>query len=169
MLQVYTGEGKGKTSAALGALMRAVGQGWKVLLVQLFKKGDSGEDRVLETLSPQVKVLRVPLSHPYFSKENPQEFTRMFLQEWRRIVSLIQEEEWNLLILDELNVALRDGFLSWEEIKKDILPFSREREVIITGRGAPLELMEKADLVTRMEKIKHPFDRGVKMRRGVEY
>lgn len=168
MLQVYTGEGKGKTSAAMGSALRFLGRGGKVMIVQFFKPGVSGEIKALGKFSPLVKLLRIRILHPFFSGDRKESVRTQIKKEWKKILSQIEKEEWGMLILDEINIALKDGFLKWEEVKP-ILNFLPEREIIFTGRGMISELEKAANLITEMVKIKHPYDNGVSAREGIEY
>jgi len=170
MLQVYTGEGKGKTSAAIGGILRALGHGWRVVLVIFFKPLGSGEIEVLKKISPLICIYQIKIPHPYFTAhQKVEELKDKFKKEWEEIFSEIKEAKWDLLVLDEFHIALRDGFLQWKEVENFLKEYSLEREIITTGRGAPQELVKMADLVTDMVNVKHPFEKGVRNREGVDY
>jgi len=173
LIQVYTGNGKGKTTAAVGQAIRAMGRKWKVMIVYFLKKeGTSGEMEILKKLG--VKVLswdgeygrKLITGTPLKNIEKIREEGKDFLI---RIKDRLIEEKYNLLIMDELNVALHYGLIE----EKEILNFLKEKpaylEIILTGRGALQKIINMADLVTEMKKIKHPHDKGIKMRRGIEY
>ncbi|NOZ63672.1 MAG: cob(I)yrinic acid a,c-diamide adenosyltransferase [Caldiserica bacterium] len=168
MLQVYTGDGKGKTSAAIGAAIRALGRGWRVLLIQFFKPEPSGEIRALACFSPSIEIVQSRIPHPLFSQEPKETVQTKLKDEWKGMLSRIEKGTWDLLILDEVNLVLTDAFLTWEEVSP-VLSFLPEKEIIFTGRGIIPPLKSKADLITEMLKIKHPYDKGVSAREGIEY
>jgi cob(I)alamin adenosyltransferase len=169
LVQVYTGDGKGKTTAALGLALRAAGHGLRVHIVQ-FMKGwmESGEQQAVAYL-PTVTLARFGrrgFVHPKHPR--PEDFAqaRLALEEGRRAM---HSGEVDILILDEAITALSFGLLSLD----DILGLLDERpphmELVLTGRDAPEELCRRADLVTEMCARKHPFEQGIEARRGIEY
>jgi cob(I)alamin adenosyltransferase len=169
LLQVYTGDGKGKTTCALGLAFRAVGQGFKVFMVQFLKGRETGEARAAARLAPEM-TLRVT-GRPGWVKRRapaPEDLARVRAA-WELARSVIAAGEHDLVILDEINLALDHGFLPLEET----LAVLRQRppgvEVVLTGRRAPRELMELADLVTEMHPVKHYYQAGVRARRGIEW
>jgi cob(I)alamin adenosyltransferase len=174
-IQVYTGDGKGKTTAAFGLALRAVGQGLRVRIYQFLKSGTSfsGELRALEKG-------RVPLSWKRFEDQIPPLFQkiktmddsalrRSIRQALDEVAADLLDSEADLVVLDDIIVALSQGWLAWE----DLLAFLDERppgtEVVLTGRGAPQALIDIADLVTEMREVKHPFQAGVGARKGIEF
>ncbi len=168
MLQVYTGDGKGKTSAAIGAATRALGRGWRVLLIQFFKPEPSGEIQVLACFAPLLEIIRSQVPHPLFSKEQKETVQTKLKEEWQSMLSRIERGTWDMLILDEMNVVLTGAFLTWEEVSP-LLRFLPEKEIIFTGRGIIPPLERKADLITEMVERKHPYERGLPGREGIEY
>ena len=169
LVQVYTGDGKGKTTAAVGLAIRAIGRGLKVFIIQFIKGGfDYGELHVLERL-PNVEVRAFGRGH-FISPDGP---SQEDLEEARKAMELAREVvksgEYDIVILDEVNVALYFGLVDLE----DILELIREKpdhvELVLTGRKAPRELLEAADLVTEMREVKHPYRRGVPPRPGIEF
>jgi LAO/AO transport system kinase len=169
LTQVYTGDGKGKTSAAFGLALRAVGRGLRVFVIQFIKGGvDYGELHVVGDL-PRFDLVAYGRGQ-FIDKESPDEEdiaqARRALEHAREILG---EGEHDVVILDEVNVAITFGLVSVE----DVLTLIREKpgnvELVLTGRGAPDEIIEAADLVTEMREIKHPFNAGVKARKGIEY
>jgi len=172
LIQVYTGDGKGKTTAAIGQAIRALGEGLKVCFIQFFKEPKIfpyGERRVLHYL-PEVDFYSFAPKHPHFFKKINSEEVKKNLQEGLSFIKkILQEKQYNLLILDELIIALRDKFLSTEELIHLLSKKPKNMEIILTGRGAPKKLIDFADLVTEMKKIKHPYDKGIKGRKGIEY
>lgn len=171
LVQVYTGEGKGKTTAAIGQAVRAAGRGYKVLVVQFLKKErGSGEIGPLEKLG--VRVISKGGEYLSLSKLNEEEKEKI-RRSWSRLLDElkkeIEAEKYDLLILDEANVALHYGLID----RKKMIDFIKEKpaflELILTGRYAPSEIIREADLVSEMKKVKHPFDKGIKARKGIEY
>ncbi|MBI4225025.1 MAG: cob(I)yrinic acid a,c-diamide adenosyltransferase [Candidatus Sungbacteria bacterium] len=173
MLYIFTGNGKGKTTAALGQAMRAVGEGKKVLMVQFIKgPWKSGEDFLATSLEPHFRLVKmgkgfVGILGDTLPREEHEQAADDAL-EYARKEALTGN--WNLLILDEINNALQLGLL----FKEDVLEFVDEikdkiEHLILTGRDAIPELIERADLVTEMRDIKHPYAKGIKGKRGLEY
>jgi cob(I)alamin adenosyltransferase len=169
LVHVYTGQGKGKTTAALGQAMRAAGQGWKVYIVQ-FMKGwpHYGE---LTTVSQLPHVTIRQFGRPdYVDRENPDPVDiRMAQEALDHSREIVTGGEYDLVILDEINVALE-----WKLIElEDVLALLQERpdhvELILTGRYARQEIIARADLVTEMKEIKHPYQNGLTSRRGIDY
>lgn len=168
LIQVYTGEGKGKTTAALGLACRARGHNLRVCYIYFHKdpgKWEYGEHRILKKLG--IETIGFAKKHPHFYKKmDPNEVRRECLEGLEFIKKVYQENKYDIFILDEINISLRDGFLKEEEIL-DILKTKPENlELILTGRGATQKIIEQADLVSEITKIKHPYDLGVK--RGKE-
>ena len=172
LIHIYTGEGKGKTTASVGLAVRAAGQGLKVLFVQFFKLDDasSGEKEILKKL-PGIELLRSNVRHPMFTKEKTdKELLKQSIGEtFETVKKKIASDDISLLVLDEINSVLTGGWLDID----DMIDFLENRpeglEVVLTGRDAPVELVKMADYVTEMLKIKHPFDNGIKARKGIEY
>jgi len=172
LIHIYTGEGKGKTTASVGLVVRAAGQGLKVLFVQFFKLDDasSGEKEILKKL-PGIELLRSNVRHPIFTKEktNKELLKQSIGETFETVKKKIASDGINLLVLDEINSVLTGGWLDID----DMIDFLENRpeglEVVLTGRDAPVELVKMADYVTEMLKIKHPFDSDVKARKGIEY
>ena len=172
LIHIYTGEGKGKTTASVGLVVRAAGQGLKVLFVQFFKLDDasSGEKEIIKKL-PGIELLRSNVRHPIFTKEktNKELLKQSIGETFETVKKKIASDGINLLVLDEINSVLTGGWLDID----DMIDFLENRpeglEVVLTGRDAPVELVKMADYVTEMLKIKHPFDSDVKARKGIEY
>lgn len=169
LVHVYTGKGKGKTSAALGLALRAAGQGLRTHIV-FFMKGDPryGEKRSL-LLLPQVSFASFGgLDHvdPTNVKEEEKEQARQALAAGREAML---SGEYDLVILDEINVAVSWKLLDIEDVARLINEKPQGVELVLTGRYAPIRFIELADLVTEMLEIKHPFVKGVLARRGIEY
>jgi cob(I)alamin adenosyltransferase len=169
LVQIFTGAGKGKTTAALGAVLRAAGHGLKISVI-FFIKGDSsgGEYRSLSRF-PNVEVTSFGLRQfIYKTGVNPAE-----KKQAEAALSAAREAivsgRYDLVVLDEINVAVYFKLLEADEVVRLIKDKPPHVELILTGRNADKRLIEMADLVTEMVKIKHPFDKGIKARKGIEY
>jgi cob(I)alamin adenosyltransferase len=173
LLQIYTGEGKGKTTSAIGLTIRAAGHGLKVLFAQFLKPEDlsSGEKSIIKARIPEIELIRSNISHPIFTEGNASvtKLNSVSLQTFNEVRKRIKENNFDLLIMDELNNVLHEGWIEMKEVTDFLEGRPAGLEVVITGRNAPVELMKMADYVTEMLKIKHPFEKGVKARKGIEY
>lgn len=173
LIHIYTGEGKGKTTAALGLALRAAGQGLKVLFVQFFKVDDSnsGEKEIIRRQIPQIELIRSNIRHPLFTKEktDPERLKRSITETYEMVKRKVSAGGIDLLILDEINSVFSGGWLNLNEFIEFLNKRPEGLEVVLTGRDAPVELIKMADYVTEMLKIKHPFDKGIKARRGIDY
>jgi len=169
LVQVYTGNGKGKTSAAFGLALRAIGRGLKVYIIQFIKGGfDYGELYVIDRL-PNLTLKafgqgKFITEFPPSSKDK--EIAKETLQLAKKVV---QSGEYDIVILDEINVALSLHLIKTEEVIELIKNKPKHVELVLTGRYAPKEIIEIADLVTEMKEIKHPFQKGMPPRKGIEY
>lgn len=169
LVQVYTGDGKGKTTAAVGLAVRAVGAGLSVAFVQFVKGGArSSELAVLEQLGVRVERPAVRSTGLLGSGLNDED-RRAAAEAWDIAATLIAGAEHQVIILDEINVAMRYELVPEAEVLAAIANRFPAVEVVLTGRGAPDALVEMADLVTEMVPRKHPFDRGIPARLGIEY
>jgi cob(I)alamin adenosyltransferase len=171
LIQVYTGEGKGKSTAAIGQAVRAAGHGFKVGSVSFFKDPRAfgyGEHKSLENL--EIKTFLFAKKHPHFYKElNPDDVCRECSEGLEFIKELFHDPSWDMLILDEINIAVRDGFLKEEAVLSLLETKPKKLELVLTGRGATEKIIEKADLVSEVREVKHPYSQGIKSREGIEY
>ncbi|UCH57582.1 MAG: cob(I)yrinic acid a,c-diamide adenosyltransferase [Candidatus Bathyarchaeota archaeon] len=167
--QVYTGNGKGKTSAAFGLALRAMGRGLKVYVIQFIKGGfDYGEIHIVDKL-PNITLVAFGRGQ-FVNLENPEEEDNRLAEEaLEHAKKIIEEGEHDIVILDEVNVALAFGLVELEDVIALIRGKPKKVELVLTGRGAPKEIIDAADLVTEMGEVKHPFNRGTKGRKGIEY
>ena len=169
IVQVYTGEGKGKTTAALGLIVRALGQGLRVLLVRFLKPEDGNCGELLFFRNfPEVEILSSGMGYLEGLKDWERlrgTVVRTFGEAKKKVTS----GRFDLVVLDEINNAMHLGILSSNEVIDLLDRRPRHTEMVLTGRDAPWEIMEKAALVTRMEKIKHVFENGLPARRGIEF
>ena len=169
LIQIYTGDGKGKTTAALGLALRACGQGAKVAIIQFMKGWEHYGELSAVKLLPNVTFVQTGRpDYVYRGKEEPKDF-----QEAERGLALASEVassgEYDLLILDEIIVALDYKLIPLCDVLTLLDSKPNSLEIVLTGRSAPKELTEKADLVTEMKEIKHPYQKGLQGRRGIEY
>ena len=165
-VQVYTGNGKGKTTASLGLSVRAAGAGLKVVIIQFMKQGDYSE---IKALSRFDNILVEQYGSGKFVKGNPSEEEKNSCERgFRRLCEVLKSGEFDLVVAEEANVACRCGLIS----EKDLLSLLDLRpahvELVITGRGAPAALIEQADLITEMKEVKHYYNQGVTARIGIE-
>ena len=169
MVQVYTGNGKGKTTAALGLAMRAIGQGLKVHVIQFMKGNiDYGELKTAKRLAPDLTITQMG-RETFVDRDNPDEVDRAWARKGMRLArELLTREDLDVLILDEINVAVDFKLVSKEEVLALIREKPADLELVLTGRYAPVEFVKAADLVTEMLEIKHYYHRGIESRRGFE-
>lgn len=166
-IHVYTGDGKGKTTAAIGLTVRAIGNGLKVLFVQFIKDTYTGEFKILEKFPELIDIYRCSTGFIYEIPDKSQiETVAKCLKD---IEEKLKKTTYDMIVFDELSVAITTGVLSRHDVERLIQLKPERAELIITGRGAPQWLIEKADLVTEMKKLKHYFDRGIHARKGIEY
>jgi cob(I)alamin adenosyltransferase len=166
-VQVYTGDGKGKTTAALGLSIRAAGAGLKVFIAQFIKMGDYSEIKALERFSDLISVEQYGLGR--FIKGKPSiEDIEAAGKGLAKVRAVLTDAQHDVVIMEEANVAVMCGLFSAEDILKLIAIKPETVELIITGRGADPRIIEKADLVTEMKSIKHYYDQGIQARIGIE-
>jgi len=168
-VQVYTGDGKGKTTAALGQALRACGHGFRVLMIQ-FMKGSKNYGELLSSESvPGLEIVQKGL--PTFVKkgEPGEEDLRLAAEGLELARKAVREGKHDILILDEINVAVDYGLLQVDDVLEIIGEKPDGMEIILTGRYAPQEFIDAADLVTEMKEIKHHFASGLEMREGIEF
>lgn len=171
LIQVYTGNGKGKTTAALGQGLRACGRGLKVYMVQFLKSGDTGELHSVEKLYPLFQIFRFERERGFFwtlTSEEKLELKEDIDKGFEFISKVIKGNECDILIIDELLGVLGNKLLETEEVLELFKSKPDTMEIVITGRNAPEKLLEAADLVTEMKEIKHYFRKGIPAREGIE-
>lgn len=169
LIQVYTGNGKGKTTAAFGLALRAVGRGLKVYAIQFIKGGfDYGELYVVDRL-PNLKL--EAFGRGKFVTEKPADKADVKAAEEALALAekVVKSGEYDIVILDEINVALHLELIKVEKVLKLLKNKPKHVELLLTGRYAPNEIIEVADLVTEMKEIKHPYSKGYEARKGIEY
>lgn len=175
-IQIYTGDGKGKTTASLGLALRAIGHGWKVLIIQ-FTKGHMGQDyygefissEKLKALVPNLEFKQFGLDRVVYSHNINIEDYKEAKRGWQFAKDAISSGEYQLIILDEINICADMGMIKISEIKDVLLNKPENLEIVLTGRRAHSELVSIAHLVTEMKPVKHYFNEGVMARQGIEY
>ena len=171
LIQIYTGEGKGKTTAAVGLAVRARSHKLKVGYLYFHKdpkRWGYGEQRLLKTLG--VDVSGFAEKHPHFYKNiKPEEVRQECLRGLDFIKKIYKKNKYDLLILDEINISLRDRFLKEKDVVEILKIKPKKLELVLTGRGATKKMIKLADLVSEVKKVKHPYDSGVSARKGIEY
>jgi cob(I)alamin adenosyltransferase len=169
LLIVYTGAGKGKTTAALGMALRCIGHGMKVAVVQFIKGAiDTAEERALKSFGDRVVFLRMGEGYTW-ETQNRERDTTFALGAWTAACGFLRDPSYAMVILDEFNIALQHEYVSLSTVMPTLHARPPMQHVVITGRGAPTELIDEADLVTEMKQIKHPFRKGIKAQQGVEF
>lgn len=169
LLIVYTGHGKGKTTAALGSVLRAVGHGFRVLMLQ-FVKGPGWDYGELKSLSEMEGVEVRQLGSGFiWNKDSLDEDRELAKEGWGQAEEEISSGRWDMVVLDELSIVLSYGLLDEESVLKVLKERPPALTVIVTGRNASAALIDAADLVTEMKEVKHPFHEGVKAQRGIEF
>ncbi|MEM0156601.1 MAG: cob(I)yrinic acid a,c-diamide adenosyltransferase [Thermoplasmataceae archaeon] len=189
LVEVYTGNGKGKTTAAFGLAFRALGWGMKVYVIQFMKLGTYGENRSAARVDGNLVVEYVGM--PYFiaweedipSEDRnrirnvvirprgkpPEEYAEKAMKAFRTMKEHISEGNWDVVIMDEINVAIYYNLLPL----KDVLDFIDNRpahtEIVLTGRKMPDQIIERADLITEMREVKHPYAAGIPARKGIDF
>lgn len=171
LIHIYCGDGKGKTSAAVGLAVRAAGTGMRVLVVRFMKNEHSGEIKALEYI-PGIELI-----HPektfgfmkYLSEEEKAEFYRISEALWDRTEKAVQEKSYDVLVVDEFMAAYGYGLIPREKAVRFLKNKPEGLEVVLTGRNPAEEILELADYVSEIRKEKHPFDRGIPARKGIEY
>jgi len=170
LIQIYTGNGKGKTTAALGLTLRAVGAGLKVAIIQFLKSGkDYSELNALAKFSSMVTIDSFGRDD-FIYKSNPiDEDYKLAKAAFNTARARERDRSIKIIVLDELNVALHYKLLDLNEVLNFLSNKRQDVEIVITGRYAPPELIKVAHLVTEMKEIKHPYQSGIMARKGIEY
>jgi len=166
LIHVYTGEGKGKTSAGMGLLLRALGRGLSVKIIQLFKR-NTGEQFFFENSG--FRYFQFKPLHPFFktySQDELESLKKEFLGFWNEV---IEDMNYDVVLIDEIGPGIAWGVIP-ESLVLDLIKNKPEKtELILTGRDMPLSIIEKADYVSEVNKIKHPYDKGILARQGIEF
>lgn len=171
LIIIYTGDGKGKTTAALGMAMRAVGWGGKVLVIQFIKAWKTGEHKAIEKFLPDITI--IPAGEGFvgiMGDRKPKELHNASAQKALELAKTeIMSNKWSMVILDEVNGALAGGLIALKDVLALLASKPEDMDLVLTGRDAHPDLIEKAHLVTEMKKVKHPFDAGILAKKGVDF
>ncbi len=173
-IQVYTGNGKGKTTASLGLAMRALGRGWSVLIVMFTKGGnDYGElysfSQLCEDLKDKVKIVQAGLDRIVYSQNISSQDKKQIQEGWEVAKKAIKNDEYQLIILDEANIAIDLNLINLDEMVEVLKNKPEEMEIVLTGRNAKKEIIDIAHLVSEILPVKHYWDIGIKARKGIEF
>jgi len=166
-VQVYTGNGKGKTTAAIGLAIRAAGAGLKVFIAQFIKHGDYSEIKTLKRLSDMITVEQHGMGRFVNGKPTASDIEKA-KEGLKRAKQVMLSGKYDVIVLEEANVAVAYGLISEQELVSMILSKPESVEMVITGRNASHAIIDKADLVTEMRPVKHYFNKGVEARLGIE-
>jgi cob(I)alamin adenosyltransferase len=169
LVHIYTGNGKGKTTAATGVVVRALGQEQKVLLARFLKpeKPESGEIKLLSQ-QPNITILTAGIG---IIGKMPEKdvLVENVVETFNAAKALVMSGEFDLAVFDEINNSMHNGYIETSEVVELISSRPEAMNLILTGRNAPEEVQQRADLVTSMEKVKHPYDAGIPARKGLEF
>jgi len=170
LIIVNTGNGKGKTTAALGMVLRSLGHGYRVAIVQFIKGAwEPAEKAAFSHWSDQLEFHAMGEGFTWETQDRNRD-TQKAQEAWETALTYIQNPDFKLVLLDEVNIALKLGYLTTEQVLAGLAQKPTDSHVILTGRGAPKELCDRADLVTEMTLVKHPFrEQGVKAQPGIEF
>lgn len=171
LLHIYCGDGKGKTTTATGLAVRAAGSGMRVLFARFLKNEFSGELKILDRI-PEIEVLHLEKSYGFFktlSEKEQEEVREMYGRLWNTIRGKISTGDYDMLVIDEFMAAYRYGLIP----NKEAVQFLKDRpdnlEVVLTGRDPSDELLELADYISEVKMVRHPFEKGIRARKGIEY
>lgn len=173
-IQVYTGNGKGKTTASLGLAMRALGRCWKVLIIMFTKGGnDYGELNSFRNLSPEISknltIVQAGLDRIVYENNKTESDEAEIKKGWELAKKAIQNDEYHLIILDEANIAIDLGLIDIDEVVDVLKNKPEDMEIVLTGRNANQKIIEIAHLVSEIKPVKHYWDTGISARKGIEY
>jgi len=168
MIHLYIGDGKGKTTAAVGLALRAKGAGKKVCFIQFLKGGCvSSENKLLK--KAEIKVIRFAQIHPAFSKKvSVPELKNKILQDLEKVEEILKVKRYSVVVLDEILYALRDKFIKEKDILRIIKCSPKQTELILTGILSTSKISKLADYISRIKNVKHPYQKGIKSRPGIE-
>ncbi|MEE9441227.1 MAG: cob(I)yrinic acid a,c-diamide adenosyltransferase [candidate division Zixibacteria bacterium] len=172
LIIVYTGNGKGKTTAALGLCVRAAGHGNKIGIIQFIKSDwEYGELKGLKQLSPEIDVQTMGAGCIGIMGDNKplEEHKKSAGKALNAAIRAIESNKYDILIFDEINVAISLGLIKMDQVLELLKNKQAHLNIVFTGRNAPDELIEAADLVTEMKEIKHPFQKGIPARKGIDF
>ena len=170
LIIIFTGNGKGKTTAALGMALRSIGHDFKVAIVQFIKGGwEPGESKALQVFGDKLKWHAFGEGFTWETQNRTRDKELVKLS-WEKAMNYLKDKQYKMVILDEINIAIKLGYISQNKVLEGIKERPPLTHVVLTGRGAKKELIEYADIVTEMKLLHHPFrEKGIKAQEGVEY
>ena len=171
-IQIYTGNGKGKTTAALGLGLRGVGNGLKVIMVQFLKGTHTSELDSVKLLEGDFEIIQIAGHKKFFwqlSEEEKLEYKEKVQIAIKKVSILITSKDYDIFILDEILGAIKNEMITIDQVLELLDTKPDKMELVLTGRDCPIELIEKADLVTEMKQVKHYYTKGIKSRKGIEF
>lgn len=174
LVVVNTGDGKGKTTAALGLAVRAAGNGFRVLIIQFIKgKWKTGESQSLPALAPNIQMVRMGMGFTIDRLRDArvpmEEHEEAAAKAFERAREVVLADEYEMVVLDEILGTIKAGLVTLDDVLALIRDKPERLHLVLTGRNAPPELVDAADLVTEMRLVKHPFQQGIKAQRGIEF
>ncbi|MBM6837622.1 cob(I)yrinic acid a,c-diamide adenosyltransferase [Clostridium saudiense] len=172
LVQVYTGNGKGKTTASIGLGIRAYGNGLKVIMIQFLKSGVTGELEVLNNLGENFKVYRFEKEKDFtwnLTEEQKEELQKEISEGFNFAKKVVKDNMCDMLILDEVMASVNGGYIDEEDVLKLIESKNDKMELVLTGRNVPKAIVDKSDLITEMKDVKHYFNKGIPARKGIEF
>lgn len=171
LIHIYTGDGKGKTTSAIGLATRALGGGMRVCYVSFHKNPEKYGYTEMDSLRELgATVLNKAKGHPHLDRSiDSAVISREAQEAVEEILALVKSEKYDLLIMDEILISIRDNYVSEEQVINFIKSKPEDMELVLTGRGATEKVIELADYVSFIEKVKHPYDKGVLSRKGIEF
>lgn len=173
LIEVYTGDGKGKTTAALGLALRACGHGYRVIILQFMKDDPTYGELVSFSHVPGLKIIPVG-RNDFVNLTDPEKIDKdLAAAGWKKAQEAIQSGEYEIVILDEINIAAACKLLDARELAKFMSETKKNQkncpEIVLTGRYAPQEFLDIADLITEMKNIRHPYEQGIEIREGIDH
>lgn len=171
LVHIYCGDGKGKTSAAMGLAVRAAGRGFRVVVVQFLKNDDSGEIKVLKSI-PEMTVLPCEKEFGFvfvMDEKTKQEASQYYHELFKKAAAIVYESKADLLVMDEVMSAMYYHMVPEQEVLDFLANRAENLEVVMTGREPSEAIMAAADYITEMKMIRHPYEKGISARLGIEY
>ena len=172
LIEAYCGQGKGKTTAAVGLGIRAVGNGYKVIMIQFLKGSQTGELKTLAKLEPEFKVFRFEKPRGFYftlSDGEKEEVKMEVANAFKFARKVMDTKECDILILDEIFGVVQNGILAEEELLQFIRSKPQNMELVMTGRVIPESIKENCDYVSEINPVKHPYEQGIAARKGIEF
>jgi cob(I)alamin adenosyltransferase len=172
LIHVYTGDGKGKSTAAFGLAIRACGSGKKVFIIQFLKSHPTSELKAIERFGNDVQVFRFEKPRDFvwnLNDKEKQELKNEVQEAFSFACEVMRDGKCELLILDEIMGAIKNDFIATKDLIKSLKSRKKEMEVVLTGRNVPDDILEIADYVSEVKCIKHPYEKGIPARKGIEF